>query len=208
MKGLFVTLEGIEGSGKSTQLERISNYLGETGREVVVTREPGGTPIAEAIREILLEPGNTAMAPTTELLLYAAARAQHVNELIRPRMGEGAVVICDRFADSTIAYQGGGRKVPREILRDLHEIATAGLEPDLTILIDLPVEEGLERAGNRSGKDRIEQESVMFHERVAAMFRRLAEEYPERIKVVDGTKSPDNVFEAIRPHIDALLNTT
>ncbi|HOF39703.1 MAG TPA: dTMP kinase [Candidatus Hydrogenedentes bacterium] len=197
MKGAFITLEGVEGSGKTTQMALLRDRLEADGHRVLLTREPGGTPIAEAIRGILLDPANTALAPVTELLLYEAARAQHVVERIRPALDEGAIVICDRFADSTTAYQGAGRVLPREAVRELHHLATGALWPDLTIVLDLPVEEGLKRAGAAHTRDRIEREPVEFHERVRQEFLRIAESEPNRVKVVNAAQPVEAVAAAI-----------
>ncbi len=150
MTGLFISFEGIEGSGKSTQVQCLQAYLESAGYEVTVTREPGGTPIAEAIRGLLLDPENVAMSPTTELLLYEAARAQHVHERVRPALAAGRMVLCDRFVDSTTAYQGAGRGLGGEALERLHQLATDNLVPDLTFLLDLPADVALVR-GTRSG---------------------------------------------------------
>lgn len=205
MKGLFITFEGIEGCGKTTQLKRAQRYLEERGFPVLVTREPGGTTIGEAIRSVLLDPLHVAIAPATELLLYAAARAQHVAELIRPALEEGRIVLCDRFADSTTAYQGGGRGLSLDGIRALHALATGGLQPDLTLLLDLPADAGLERARARGRYDRLEREAILFHERVRDSFLRLAAEAPDRIKTVDGSDCIDRVAAAVRAHLDALL---
>ena len=172
---------------------------------MVVTREPGGTPIAEAIRDVLLDPAHKAMGATAELLLYEAARAQHVHEKIAPALEAGHVVLCDRFADSTTAYQGAGRGIGSEVLTDLHHLATGGVWPDLTLLIDLPVETGLERARGRGRKDRMEQESVAFHQRVREGFLALAQAEPGRIQVIDGDASVEDVHDAIRRAVEAVL---
>ena len=204
--GVLVTFEGVEGSGKSTQVARLRDYLESQGRAVEVTREPGGTPIGEAIREILLDPRNEAMTGTTELLLYEAARAQHVAQRIRPALEAGRIVLCDRFADSTTAYQGAGRVLAPEVVRRLHEVATEGLWPDLTVVVDVPSEMGLARVTQVGPFDRLEREGLSFHQRVRAGFLRLAEEEPERVKVVDGTRSIDEVAGAIKELVDALLS--
>ncbi len=204
MKGRFITFEGVEGCGKSTQIALLRQHIESRGRAVQVTREPGGTVISEAIRELLLNPEHTAMGSTTELLLYAAARAQHVHERIRPAIEAGTVLLCDRFADSTIAYQGYGRGLPLETLGRLHELAAAGIRPDLTLVIDVPVEEGLSRARNRGRSDRLEQEALDFHERVRQGFLQLAEQEPQRIKIVNGIQSVEDVATAILGHVDAL----
>jgi dTMP kinase len=205
MKGLFITLEGGEGTGKTTQLRWLEELFRERGRRVLLTREPGGSPVAEQIRRILLDPENASISPRGELLLYAAARAQHVDEVIRPALQRGDVVISDRFADSTTAYQGAGRGIPLEEVNRLHAIATNGVWPDLTLVIDLPAEEGLRRAGRVRERDRLEQEPLAFHRRVREEFLRLAELDPGRVKVVDGSRPPDDVARAIREHVDALL---
>jgi dTMP kinase len=206
MKGFFVTMEGVEGSGKSTQIALLKDYLQTKGRSVDVTREPGGTPIGEAVRTVLLDPANDAMDSMSELLLYEAARAQHVTQLIRPALGRGAIVICDRFSDSTTAYQGAGRGLSKEDMDRLHGLATRGLVPDLTILIDLPVAEGLARAKRYRDADRIELEPEEFHERVRQAFLRLAKEEPDRVKIVDGLLPMDKVAEEIRSHTEAMLS--
>lgn len=207
MSGVFITFEGTEGCGKSTQVHLLTRHLESDGHEVVVTREPGGTPIAEAIRDLLLDPANEAMAPTAELLLYEAARAQHVQEKIRPALDEGKIVICDRFYDSTTAYQGAGRKLPEIDIESLHELATQGLTPDLTIFLDLPVEEGLRRAKSAGPADRIENEALEFHERVYAGFIQLAEKYPARIKRIDATRSPEAIAFDLSALADALVES-
>lgn len=204
-KGLFITLEGVEGCGKTTQIVRLAEFLRSRGREVVCTREPGGTPIAERIRGLLLDPEHTAMSATTELLLYAAARAQHVDELIRPALEAGKDVISDRFADSTTAYQGAGRGLSPEAVMPLHETATRGVWPDLTMVLDLPAEEGLRRAANTGASDRLEREPLDFHQRVREEFLRLAQREPGRVKVVDASRSPEEVAAEIRSHLEALL---
>lgn len=203
--GLFITFEGVEGCGKSTQIALLARDLENRGRDVVVTREPGGTPVAEAIRSVLLDPANTGMKSTTELLLYAAARAQHVEEVIRPALSDGKIVLCDRYADSTTAYQGAGRGLSMELLKQLHTIATGGTWPDLTVVIDVPAEVGLARAAGARQRDRIEQEAVSFHESVRAGFLSIAAESPDRVKVVDGTRPVDEVRESIKRLVDLLL---
>ncbi|MCH8084691.1 MAG: dTMP kinase [Myxococcales bacterium] len=207
MRGAFITFDGIEGCGKSTQAHLLSRHLVAEGQDVVLTREPGGTPIAEAIREILLDPANGAMAPLTELLLYEAARAQHVHELIRPAIEAGSIVICDRFYDSTTAYQGAGRQIPEIDFEKLHRMATGGLSPDLTLFLDLPVEEGLKRATNAGAPDRIERESVEFHERVRQGFLELAAQQPERIKTLDARGTPEDIAIAVSALVDPLVES-
>ncbi len=205
MRGVFITFEGVEGAGKTTQLRRIEERLRQQGYTVVVTREPGGTPISEAIRRLLLDTASAGMAPLTELLLYEAARAQHVAERILPALEKGEIVLCDRFADSTSAYQGAGRNLEPEVVRTLHRIAAGGLSPDITILLDLPVREGLLRASRNGEKDRIESEPLAFHERVREQFRQLAREEPDRIKVVDATQPVAAVSNEIWHYIQGAL---
>ncbi len=205
MRGLFITFEGVEGCGKTTQIERLRQHLEAQGHTVLMTREPGGTPIAEAIRELLLDPAHDALSPAAELLLYEAARAQHVDERIRPALESGTTVLCDRFADSTTAYQGAGRGLPREELEHLHRIATGDVWPDLTLVIDRPVEAGLARARARGRADRMEQQDVAFHERVRQGFLELAARNPERVRIIDGTQSIDEIAAAIRALLAGLL---
>lgn len=193
MKGLFITFEGIEGSGKTTQIKRLRNWFAEKGQEAIVTREPGGTPISEAIRGLLLNPDHSAMVSNAELLLYGAARAQHVAELIQPSLERGAMILCDRFADSTVAYQGFARGVDRVVLDRLNAFATGGIEPDITLLFDLPVRSGLQRALRGRAADRIERESIAFHEKVREGYLELAKQHPERIHIVNADQSPDAV---------------
>ena len=180
-------------------------YLESNGHAVLATREPGGTPVAESIRALLLDPANDALSPVAELLLYEAARAQHTSERILPAIEAGKIVLSDRFYDSTTAYQGAGRGLPPEDLERLHLIATNDLRPDLTIVIDIPADVGLARA-TRGGSDRIERETLGFHERVRAGFLRIAQAEPERVKRVDGTGSVEAVAAAIREIVDALLH--
>lgn len=197
MKGLFITFEGIEGCGKSTQVALLKERLESRGRRVVVTREPGGTRVAELIRGVLLDGANTDMTSATELLLYGAARAQHVDELIRPALESGADVVSDRFADSTTAYQGAGRQLERSVVEEVHRLATRGTWPDITFLLDLPVEAGLARARMVGEPDRIERESVEFHRRVRDGFLRIAESEPDRVHVIDASQEVEAVAVAV-----------
>ncbi|NMC74708.1 MAG: dTMP kinase [Geobacteraceae bacterium] len=189
----FITFEGIEGCGKSTQVELLSRMLEEMGRPVLVTREPGGCPIADKIRAILLDADNRALAPLAELLLYAAARAQHVTEVIRPALDAGKIVVCDRFTDATLAYQGYGRSLDAVLIRTLNGLAADGISPDMTVLLDCPAEVGLKRAlariENTEGarEERFEQESLRFHRAVRQGYLSLAADDPGRFLVVDGT---------------------
>jgi dTMP kinase len=205
MRGLFITVEGIEGCGKSTQISFLKEALESRGYDVVVTREPGGTPIAESIRGILLDPANSALSSMAEAFLYAAARAQHVDEKIRPALNAGKIVVSDRFADSTTAYQGAGRALPMETIQSLHALATRGAWPDLTIVLDLPVEVGLKRAGHGNELDRIELEPLAFHQRVREGFLEIARNEPTRVHVVDGAQSVEAVAAAIRELVERRL---
>ncbi|MBL7170846.1 MAG: dTMP kinase [Candidatus Omnitrophica bacterium] len=187
-RGKFITFEGPEGSGKTTQIELLKQYLSKKGNSVIITREPGGERIAEKIRRILLSP-LSSIEPVTELFLYAASRVQHVEKVIRPAIQKGKVVLCDRFADATMAYQSYGRKIPKEVVKTINKLATSGLKPDLTILLDIDPGTGLKRARNVKGfykgsADRIERESLAFHCRVRQGYLKLAKAEPKRIKVV------------------------
>ncbi len=211
-KGVFVTFEGIEGSGKSTQIYMLADYLRTAGRSVRLTREPGGTPIGDRIRKILLDPGSRP-DPKTELLLYAASRAQHLSEVILPGLEAGEIVLCDRFSDATIAYQGYGRGLDRAVIYELDRIVTSGLKPHLTILLDIDARKGLERARSRNSTEgleaeaRFENEDISFHERVRAGYLALAGQEPERIRIVDASRSPEDVHREIRKIVDGMLMT-
>jgi len=183
-RGLFITLEGGEGAGKSTSLEFVRDHLVQAGRRVVVTREPGGTPLGEKIRDLLLH-GRENMEVDTELLLMFAARAEHLARVIRPALADGACVVCDRFTDATYAYQGGGRGVPEARIRILEDWVQQGLRPDLTLLLDIPVAQGLERAGQRSTPDRFEREKIDFFERARKRYLAAATNEPQRVRVID-----------------------
>jgi dTMP kinase len=187
MKGIFISFEGIEGTGKSTQAKLLQQGLLGLGHEVILTEEPGGTLISLRVREILLSVDHTNMKPITELLLYNAARAQHIEEVILPALNRGAVVITDRFTDSTFAYQGYGRGIDLNLLESIDKIATNGLRPDMTILLDLDVETGLKRNRRINKTDRLELEDVEFHKRVRKGYHELAAKEPERIKVLDAS---------------------
>ncbi|HEY6008102.1 MAG TPA: dTMP kinase [Geobacteraceae bacterium] len=193
----FITFEGIEGCGKTTQLQRLANRLEAGGLPVLRTREPGGCPIADQIRSILLNADNSAMQPMTELLLYAGARAQHVAEVVRPALAAGKTVLCDRFTDATVAYQGFARGLNGDIIEQLNRMATGNLSPDLTLLLDCPVEVGLGRATARINatrgekEERFERESLQFHEKVRSGYLELARREPQRFIVIDGSQGPD-----------------
>lgn len=188
MSGLFITLEGPEGAGKSTNREYLAELLKQAGVEVVLTREPGGTPLAERIRELLLAPDTEVMAVDTELLLMFAARAQHLAGVIRPALARGAVVLCDRFTDATYAYQGGGRGLAHERIAILEQFVQGDLRPDLTLVFDLPVEVGLARAAARGKLDRFEQEQQSFFEAVRQTYLTRAAQAPERYRVLDAAQ--------------------
>jgi dTMP kinase len=211
MRGRFVTFEGGEGAGKSTQIARAAEWLRARGVEVVLTREPGGTPRAERLRTILLERDAEPMPQSCELLLMFAARATHLENLVRPAIARGAWVLCDRFTDATYAYQGGGRGLPSEQIDALAGIVHADLWPDLTLLIDLPVDTGLARASNRNGADgpdRFESEQQAFFERVRATYLERAQAEPARFRVIDGARSIDAVTGAIEAALAPLLEAS
>lgn len=201
---MFITLEGPEGSGKTSQLPELAEFLRASGYDVVVTREPGGTPVGDQIREVLMNLQNVSIIPRTEILLFLAARAQHVEELIRPALAAGKIVLCDRYGDSTLAYQGFGHKTNLETLQTLLDFSTAGLKPDLTLLVDVPVEVGMARKQvNGSEWNRLDAYALAFHERVRQGYFALAEAEPERWLIIDATEDQESVQEAMRR---AILN--
>lgn len=200
-KGLFITLEGAEGAGKTTQTGLLADWLAGLGLDVLLTREPGAGSIGRQIRAVLLAPENAALAPMTEALLLAADRAQHVAETLAPALAAGKVVLCDRFADSFFAYQGYGRGLPLDRLRALNEAATGGLWPDITLLLELPPDEGLKRAAARGAADRMERERPEFHRRLAAGYAALAEAEPQRIRRIDAGQDAAAVQAAIRAEL-------
>ena len=211
MRGRFITFEGIEGSGKSSQIILLTDHLRSKQRTVTLTREPGGTPIGDQVRKILLDPENKALDPSAELLLYAASRAQHLKEVIRPALESGAIVLCDRFSDATIAYQGYGRGLDLAMIHALDRLVTAGMRPDLTIVLDVEAAVGLARARGRNdlqgleSEARFENEALAFHERVRQGYLALAREAPDRIKIVDAAQPPLRVQEKIREIVDRCL---
>jgi dTMP kinase len=203
---VFIAFEGGEGAGKSTQVRGLTEWLTAEGHAVRATREPGGTPSGAAIRGIVLDHAHTALSPRAEALLYAADRAQHVHEVIRPALDAGEVVLTDRFVDSSLAYQGAGRAIPMDDVRMLSAWATEGLRPDLTVLLDLPPEDGLARARGRAAADRLESESLDFHERVRETFLALAEADAARYLVLDARRTPDELATEIRRRVSELLS--
>lgn len=212
MAGKFITFEGIEGSGKTTQLRILADFLQLRGHEVMVTREPGGTPIGEKIRQVLLNAEFKEMRPLTELLLYAAARCQHVEEIIRPALERGKIVLCDRYADATIAYQGEARQIDKKFLKEIHQLATNNLKPDLTLLLDCPVEVGLKRIQERESEipgqtnlDRFEKEKQDFHERVRRGYLKIAKEEPQRVKPIDVLADVQTIHEKIIEEVRRIL---
>ena len=200
MRGIFITIEGPDGSGKTTALQQVVPRLQqEMNRKVVATREPGGSPIAEKIRSLILDPSHTDMESRTEALFYAASRRQHLIEKVLPVLESGDVIFCDRFVDSSIAYQGYARGIGEEGIREINEFATEGIEPDVTLYIDVPAEVGIQRIhANLDEREynRLDQEKLAFHEKVRAGYQHLAQANPERIVVVDGTMSRESVAEA------------
>jgi dTMP kinase len=188
-RGLFITVEGGEGVGKSTNMAFLEQHLSELGIDLVVTREPGGTRLGEDVRELLLKPRAEAVAPSAELLLIFAARAQHIAEVIEPALAQGRWVLCDRFTDATYAYQGGGRQLPAAIIRELEQLVQADLRPDYTLLLDAPVDVGMSRARGRGELDRFEQEQTAFFERVRSTYLQLAGEGSGRYRVIDASRS-------------------
>ncbi len=198
-RGTFITFEGPDGSGKSTQMRILARRLRELGREVVETQEPGGTHIGLQVRSILLNPENHKLCPIAEMLLYFAARAQNFDERIAPAWERGAIVLSDRFTDSTLAYQGGGRELGPGVVMQLHDIACHGLQPDLTICIDIDTETGLERTRARNGitRDRMDEQALEFHRRVRSIYLELARKHPERIKLINGEGTIEEVAERV-----------
>ncbi len=205
MKGKFITIEGGEGAGKSTMMDRLSDWLKSHGHRVVRTREPGGTNLAEKIRAILLDDRHGELSSQSELLLVFASRAQHLEQLIRPALARGDTVLCDRFTDASWAYQGGGRQMPDEWIATLEQMVHGDLQPDLTLLLDLPVEQGLKRASRRGEADRFEQESLRFFKRVRQPYLAHAESNPKRFEIIDASGDPDQVWSQIESVLDRRL---
>lgn len=211
-KGLFITFEGPDGSGKTTQIKRLANFLQQEQIPFIITREPGGTRISDLIRGILLNPEHQEMKNETEVLLYAASRAQHIHEKVIPALEEGKIVLCDRFVDASIAYQGYGLGIDIETIEQINRFATSQLEPDRTYLFDLAPEEGRKRMLLRLGEqvtnlDRIEQKTLEYHKRVREGFHALGEKHKQRMTVVDGAQTIDAISEQIKQDFCELLKT-
>ena len=206
-KGLFITFEGIDGCGKSTQIEKAAEYLKEKNIPFILTREPGGTPLAEKIRELILSPQNGEMKNSCELLLYLSARAQHVEEKIRPALEKGTTVLCDRYQEATFAYQGFGTGYPLDQLQQMNRVATGGLDPSKTFIFDITVECAVERL-KKTGKepDRLEKSPKEFHRKIRDGYRALASAHPERIRLLQGEKPVNEIFEEVKKDLDALIN--
>ena len=211
MRGAFITFEGIDGSGKSTQLRMLASYLKQAGCEVLVTREPGGTPVGNRLRAALLD-AHEEVDPLTELLVFAADRAQHVRRVLRPAIASGQVVISDRYADATVAYQGAGRGFSAELIAEIIQLATEGLKPDLTILFDLSVDESSARTSRRSNSkqkgDRLDSEASDFHVRVRDRYLQLAEDEPERVKVVSTNRAVEETHQHVKDIVVPFLQST
>ncbi len=208
MSGFFMTIEGIEGAGKTTQMEMLADFLRKRGKSPHITREPGATRIGENIRQLLLDPDQQKMCSRTEILLYAADRAQHVEEIIKPALNRGKIIISDRYYDSTLAYQGFGRNLNREMLSKIVNWAVDGCHPDLTLLLDVDPARGLQRARSLSADqlgDRLEREELSFHERVRKGYKALARENEKRFKIIDADKSIEEVQKEIRRVVEERL---
>ncbi|MCD6508601.1 dTMP kinase [Candidatus Poribacteria bacterium] len=204
---MFITFEGIEGSGKSTQAKLLVEYLRGKGLNVILTREPGGVELSERIRSILIETG-LDISPRAELLLFLASRAQHTDELIRPSLQKGHIVVCDRYIDASVAYQGYGRGLSIEMIKRLNDWATGGIRPNLTVLLDLSPEEGLKRVRTSKKTDRIEGENLEFHRRVREGYLEIARSDPDRFLVLDATRSMEEIQRFIREAVEACLKTS
>lgn len=205
MRGLFITLEGPDGSGKSTIARLLADYLKDKGYDVLTTREPGGTKISEDIRDIILDNKNTNMSYVTEALLYAASRAQHVSQKIQPAIDEGKVIICERFVLSSLVYQGIGRGLGIEKVKEINDFAIQGVEPDLTLFFDIPPEIGLKRKTKRNQGDRLEREKIEFHRKVYEGYLSLTRLYGGKITKIDATKTKNATFMQVKTALDNLL---
>ena len=213
-KTLFITFEGLEGSGKSSQIANVSEYFVEKGLTVIRTREPGGTTIAEKIRDLIIHQQEEKLSEKAELLLMLAARAQHVEEVIRKNLGVADLILCDRFTDSTLAYQGGGRGMDMDVLRNLNDQATSGLNPDVTFLMDLQVSDSQTRILNRKKRnqrskkvDRFESENIIFHEKIREAYLQLAQKEPGRIFVLNAIEKPKQIFQQIIDEIEKRMRS-
>ncbi len=202
MEGIFITMEGPDGSGKTTQIDLLKKYLEHKGYDIVIAREPGGTTIGEAIREIILNPDYKEMGHMTELLLYASARAQLVNQVIKPALAEGKAVICDRFVESSAVYQGIGRGLGVDTVYEVNNFALGDVKPKLTIFMDLDAEDGIKRKKKQAELDRMEQEDLSFHKRVVEGYRQLAKLYPERIVPINATLPIDEIHSMIVQEVE------
>lgn len=203
---MLITFEGIEGSGKTTQIELLSNHLEQKGHRIIRTREPGGTAFGEALRSVLLKKGFHVF-PLSELLVFMAMRAQHMEEVIMPALQDGITVICDRFVDATYAYQGYGRKIDLGVIETLNRLVTKGIRPNLTILMNVTAERGLKRKAAASAIDRIEAEDMSFHQRVKKGYEKLAKEDPKRFFVVDGSLKVEAIHEIVRTKVGNILKS-
>lgn len=209
---MFITFEGADGSGKTTQAELLTKALQEKGFDVIHTYEPGGTEISEKIREILLDPKNSNMSALTELFLYLASRAQHVNEIIKPALTEGKIVICDRFIDATLAYQGYGRGLDKDLIQKLNSLVSQDIKPDLTFILDVDPNEGLQKAINlhknlypRGKGDRIEQEDIEFHHKVRTGYLKIADQDPQRVKIINRKKDVKEIHQIILKYVNEFI---
>ncbi|MBM7686829.1 MAG: dTMP kinase [Epulopiscium sp.] len=205
MRGLFISMEGSDGSGKTTQIERLKDYFLNKGYEVIITREPGGTLISEQIRNIVLDVKNEVLSDMTETLLYAASRAQHVEEKIKPALESGKIVISDRFVDSSIVYQGYARGIGMDIVEAINSYAVQGFMPDITFFFDIEPELAMKRKNSQKSLDRLEQEHISFHNKVYEGYKILLKKYPERIKSINARQSIDNIYEQIIKEVSSLL---
>lgn len=205
MRGKFITIEGTEGVGKTTNIQFIESWMKSNNLPYALTREPGGTPLAEQIRELLLAPREESVCSTAELLLMFAARAQHLNQLIEPMLDEGAWVLCDRFTDATYAYQGAGREMRDDLISELEVLVQGSLRPDLTLILDIPVEVGLQRASERSTPDRFELERIEFFQRVRNRYLRIASDNPQRCVVIDASQPLDVVQQQIETALNNFM---
>ncbi len=202
-KGFFISLEGGEGAGKSTQHSRIVDWLSGHGKTVIEAREPGGTQVSEQIRQVLLDTRNAGLNPTAELLLMFASRSQLVEEVIRPALADGNIVVCDRFADASYAYQGGGRQLGAETVAKVEKLVLDDLQPDLTLLFDLPVELGMRRVTGRGTADRFEVESVRFFERVRQAYLERAAAHPHRFRIIDASLDLEQVWQQVQETLES-----